>query len=140
MPGGKRIGREYVAKNPTRPDRRAGSSKVNLQTGRWADFATGDKGGDAVSLAAYLFGLRQSEAARRLADAPCHFRGHAMNDIAEIEAPFAPLRSVEIIPMATSESEGELVVPVPADAPAMPQTQRRTGRPRKAEREHNASA
>ena len=69
MPDGKRIGREYVAKNPTRPDRRAGSFKVNLQTGRWADFATGDKGGDAVSLAAYLFGLRQSEAARRLADA-----------------------------------------------------------------------
>ena len=42
---------------------------MNLQTGRWADFATGDKGGDAVSLAAYLFGLRQSDAARRLADA-----------------------------------------------------------------------
>ena len=69
MPDGKRIGREYVARNPTRADRRAGSFKVNLQTGRWADFATGDKGGDAVSLAAYLFGLRQSEAARRLADA-----------------------------------------------------------------------
>lgn len=67
IPGGKRIGREYVAKNPTRADKRAGSFKVNLQTGRWADFATGDKGGDAVSLAAYLFGLRQSEAARRLA-------------------------------------------------------------------------
>jgi len=69
LPGGKRVGREYVALNPTRADRRAGSFKVNLQTGRWADFATGDKGGDAVSLAAYLFGLRQSEAARRLADA-----------------------------------------------------------------------
>ncbi len=69
MPGGKRVGREYVTLNPTRADRRAGSFKVNLQTGRWADFATGDKGGDAVSLAAYLFGLRQSEAARRLADA-----------------------------------------------------------------------
>ena len=69
LPGGKRFGREYVARNPTRPDKRAGSFKVNLQTGRWADFATGDKGGDAVSLAAYLFGLRQSEAARRLADA-----------------------------------------------------------------------
>ena len=69
MPGGKRIGREYVTLNPTRADRRAGSFKINLQTGRWADFATGDKGGDAVSLAAYLFGLRQSEAARRLADA-----------------------------------------------------------------------
>ena len=69
MPGGKRIGREYVTLNPTRADRRAGSFKINLQTGRWADFATGDKGGDAVSLAAYLFGLRQSDAARRLADA-----------------------------------------------------------------------
>jgi hypothetical protein len=66
IPGGKRIGREYVAKNPTRADKRPGSFKVNLRTGRWADFATGDKGGDAVSLAAYLFGLRQSEAARRL--------------------------------------------------------------------------
>ena len=69
MPGGKRIGREYVTLNPTRADRRAGSFKVNLHTGRWADFATGDKGGDVVSLAAYLFRLRQSEAARRLADA-----------------------------------------------------------------------
>ena len=69
MPGGKRIGREYVAKNPTRADKRAGSFKINLETGRWADFATGDKGGDVVSLAAYLFGLRQSDAARRLADA-----------------------------------------------------------------------
>jgi hypothetical protein len=69
MPRGKRIGHEYVAKNPTRVDKRAGSFKVNLQTGRWADFATGHKGGDAISLAAYLFELRQSEAARRLARA-----------------------------------------------------------------------
>lgn len=69
IPSGKCIGREYVALNPTRADRRAGSFKVNLRTGRWADFATGDKGGDPVSLAAYLFGLRQYDAARRLADA-----------------------------------------------------------------------
>ena len=69
LPGGKRIGREYVTLNPTRADRRVGSFKINLQTGRWADFATGDKGGDAISLATYLFGLRQSDAARRLADA-----------------------------------------------------------------------
>src|SRR5262245_49546734 len=68
MPGGKRLGREYVGLNPTRADRHAGSFKVNLETGRWADFATGDKGGDPVSLMAYLFGLRQSAAARRLAD------------------------------------------------------------------------
>jgi hypothetical protein len=57
-----------VARNPTRTDRSPGSFKVNLHTGRWADFATGDKGSDAISLAAYLFGLKQSEAARRIAD------------------------------------------------------------------------
>ena len=68
MPDGKHVGHEYVARNPRRDDRRAGSFKVNLHTGRWADFATGDKGGDPVSLAAYLFGLSQTEAAGRLAD------------------------------------------------------------------------
>jgi hypothetical protein len=38
-----------------------------VRTGRWADFATGDRGGDVVSLAAYLSHLRQSEAAEKLA-------------------------------------------------------------------------
>ena len=67
IPGGKILGREYTALNPTRADRRPGSFKVNLRTGRWADFATGDKGGDPVSLCAYVEGVSQSEAARRLA-------------------------------------------------------------------------
>ncbi len=60
--------REYVARNPRRNDTRPGSFKINLNTGAWADFATGDKGGDVISLAAYLAGIRQGEAARRLAD------------------------------------------------------------------------
>jgi DNA primase len=68
LPEGRREGREWVARNPTRADRRPGSFKVNLATGRWADFATGDKGGDAISLAAHLHGLTQLEAARRLAE------------------------------------------------------------------------
>ena len=67
IPGGKILGGEYTALNPTRADRRPGSFKVNLRTGRWADFATGDKGGDPVSLCAYVEGVSQSEAARRLA-------------------------------------------------------------------------
>ena len=67
-PGGIVRGTEYVARNPTRNDRRPGSFSVNIRTGRWADFATGDKGGDVVSLAAYLFGTGQAEAARALAD------------------------------------------------------------------------
>jgi hypothetical protein len=66
-PDGKRCGREYVALNPTRPDMRPGSFSINLETGRWADFSTGDRGGDVISLAAYIFRCRQVEAARVLA-------------------------------------------------------------------------
>lgn len=68
LPNGQRWGAEFVTRNLTRADRRAGSFKINLRTGRWADFATGDAGGDVVSLAAYLHRLSQGEAARRLAD------------------------------------------------------------------------
>ena len=67
MPGGRREGREYVALNPTRLDRHLGSFRINVRTGRWADFATGDRGGDVVSLAAYLSHIKQSEAAEKLA-------------------------------------------------------------------------
>ena len=67
LPRGRREGSEYVALNPKRRDRRLGSFKVNLHTGKWADFATGDKGGDVVSLAAYLAHISQADAAFKLA-------------------------------------------------------------------------
>jgi hypothetical protein len=66
LPDGRQVGQEWVALNPTRSDRRAGSFKINIGTGRWADFATGDKGGDPVSLYAYLKGTSQNDAARAL--------------------------------------------------------------------------
>lgn len=65
LPDGRREGDEWVARNPRRADRRLGSFKVNMRTGRWGDFATGDP----VSLAAYLAGIGQVEAARELARA-----------------------------------------------------------------------
>ena len=68
LPDGRREGGEWVARNPNRADRKPGSFKVNLRTGRWGDFATGERGGDMISLAAFLFGLDQAEAARRVAD------------------------------------------------------------------------
>ncbi len=68
LPHGRREGLEYIALNPTRNDRHLGSFRINLRTGRWADFATQDRGGDVISLGAYLFGLRQIEAAEKLAD------------------------------------------------------------------------
>lgn len=68
LPGGRANGREYEARNPRRVDRRPGSFRVNVRSGRWSDFATGDKGGDPISLAAFLFNLSRIDAARRLAD------------------------------------------------------------------------
>lgn len=68
LPDGKRSGHEWSALNPTRGDSKAGSFSVNLNSGVWADFATGDKGGDLVSLYAYLHGMSQGDAARALAD------------------------------------------------------------------------
>jgi len=66
LPDGRLWGREWVALNPTRADRLPGSFRINVDTGRWADFATNDRGGDPVSLFAYLNNLSQSRAAREL--------------------------------------------------------------------------
>jgi hypothetical protein len=66
LPDGRRQGNEWVARNPTRADRTTGSFKVNLGSGRWSDFATGDRGGDLISLVAYLSRSRQSDAALQL--------------------------------------------------------------------------
>jgi hypothetical protein len=68
LPDGRREGQEWVARNPTRSDQRLGSFKVNLRSGKWADFATGDKGGDVISLAAYLHGLSQPAAAGKVSE------------------------------------------------------------------------
>ncbi len=75
LPDGQLMGREYEARNPRRADRRPGSFKVNVNTGKWADFACDAKGGDVVSLAAYLSGAGQAEAARALAEM-LGVRGH----------------------------------------------------------------
>jgi hypothetical protein len=68
LPDGRYEGAEWVARNPARDDRRPGSFKVSRTTGKWGDFATGDRGGDLVSLAAYLFKLSQADAALRVAE------------------------------------------------------------------------
>jgi hypothetical protein len=68
LPDGKRDGAEWVAINPMRADSRKGSFKINLKTGRWGDFATGDLGGDLISLAAYLNRINNAAAALRVAE------------------------------------------------------------------------
>ncbi|MFW4500903.1 toprim domain-containing protein [Pseudomonas aeruginosa] len=67
LPEGKRQKREWVARNPVRGDRHAGSFGVSLDTGRWHDFADSSAhGGDLVSLLAYLRRCGQMDAAREI--------------------------------------------------------------------------
>lgn len=68
LPGGTFRSLEYVVRNPRRNDTSPGSFKINFKTGKWADFATADEGGDLVSLFAYVRGVDQGDAARELAE------------------------------------------------------------------------
>ncbi len=65
LPGGRLEGREWTAGSLRGEPGR--SLRVNIQSGRWCDFATGARGGDAVSLAAAIAGTSQIQAARNLA-------------------------------------------------------------------------
>lgn len=53
LPGGRVEGNEYVCYNPTRVDNTLNTFKINLSSGLWSDFKTGDSGADAVSCFAY---------------------------------------------------------------------------------------
>lgn len=67
LPTGKLQRNRYWALNPNRGDRSIGSFCVSMDSGGWHDFATGDRGGDLVSLAAFVWGVKQLEAAEQLA-------------------------------------------------------------------------
>jgi hypothetical protein len=68
LPDGKLRNGEWEARNPTRDDKKSGSFLINIRTGKWSDFATDDRGGDVISLVAYLGGCTQVEAARQLGE------------------------------------------------------------------------
>lgn len=71
LPGGKKQGNEWTAINPTRPDNNTGSFSVNLNTGRWKEFAGEECGNDVVSLYAYIF-----EAELSFKSASAGFKNH----------------------------------------------------------------
>lgn len=68
LPKGRIEGREWVFLSPRRPDQRLGSCKVNIDSGKGGDFATGERFGDFVGAAAWVTGLSQRDAAIRLAE------------------------------------------------------------------------
>ena len=65
FPAGKLYGNEFKVGNLVGD---AGDSlSVNIKSGKWSDFATGDKGGDLVSLYAGKMGISNAEAGAELA-------------------------------------------------------------------------
>ncbi|KHK02849.1 DNA primase [Desulfovibrio sp. TomC] len=114
LPGGRQEGQEYVCASLDGGQGR--SCKVNLATGKWADFATDEKGGDLVSLFAAIHGLRQSDAAQRIAE---------NLGITPNQSPYALSEKASARRGTSSNSPGQIIMPVPSHAPAPPDILRR---------------
>ena len=63
---GKIEGGDYVALNPKRNDSKLGSFRIDIQTGRFHDFATGDRGGSILDLAMFVYNCDLLTAAQKL--------------------------------------------------------------------------
>lgn len=113
LPGGVRKGKEWVSTNPNRAsDERPGSFSVNIHNGKWADFAADEKGGDIISLCAYLFHNGDQGAAAR-----------------QVAKEINMLPEVKTAPPAKSKTKWVPVLPVPDDAPARPTVHYHYGTP-----------
>lgn len=140
LPGGKRESHEYLPLNPRRADSKPGSFSINLSTGAWSDFATGDKGLDLVSLVSYLENETQGKAAKRLAaflgipseenKSPKHAAGDSKqsgNNASANQSQSSVTKSDQ-----DSDSDGWLcIMPIPDNSPSPPAAHPRHGRPTK---------
>lgn len=130
LPNGRRDGHEWKSVNPVRADRSEGSFSININTGAWGDFATDDKGGDLVSLYAYLFhGGNQVDSAYDLAeilgvDMPARKVGSAK----QAALPVAAVPEAKE-PAKEKRTPWSPVLPVPADAGEPPVAHIKRGRP-----------
>jgi len=119
LSGGKIQGREYLPLNPKRADTRPGSFSINRDTGAWKDFATDDGGGDLVSLAAWVWGLGQYEAAKEL--------GGKLGILPD-EKPIQGTRPNN--PAVDNRRDaGQCIMPVPKGAPPPPDAHYKHGKP-----------
>jgi len=92
LAGGRRRGHEWVCGDLAGGE--GDSCSVNLLSGRWADFATSERGGDLISLYAAIHELSMAEAYRELDDAPA--------------APARPPRPAKL--------QRQVITPVPSEA------------------------
>ena len=111
LPAGRKRGNSWVAGDLSGA---AGQSlKVNLATGAWSDFATGDHGSDLVSLYAAIYELPMGDAYRQLGGETKPAK--RVNGHAHAAQPPEPARRV--------------VTPVPADFAECPCVHTRYGKP-----------
>lgn len=116
LSGGAQRGHEYVCAGLSGG---AGTScAVNLTNGRWADFATDEKGNDLISLYAAIHDLSMGKAAVEVA------RDEGLEDVAGVlpaqgDAPRAPKPERPApAPVVKSDEGWRSVTPVPDNAPA----------------------
>ena len=100
LPGGKLVGHEWFC-----GDLRGGqgdSCRVNLTTGKWAEFAGNEAGGDLISLYASINGIGQGDAFRQLSEQ----YNYVPRGTSVANAP-APVKTPEVIapPSKTSVPE-----------------------------------
>jgi len=132
LSGGKNQAREYQPINPTRNDHKPGSLSINRDSGAWSEFATDDRGGDLVALAAYVLGCRQIEAAERLADflgiaRPDRQNQRQPNERAAGDRQASPPPKKP--PEGTAADGAVCLMPIPENAPAPPAAHSRHGKP-----------
>ena len=118
LPGGERRGHEYVCGSLA--GGKGSSCSINLVSGKWADFASDEKGNDLLSLYAAIHGLSQGKAAAEVA------REEGLEDVAGIvkgaDASAAPRPPRPAPPPARPKPEPEgwlAITPVPGYAPAV---------------------
>jgi len=133
LPGGKKAGPEWEIGD--RHGAAGKSLKVHLtgtKAGQWADFAAGDRGGDLTSMVAYVDGIPQGEAARKLADFLGIVTEQAEDRPAGKARPTTKKAAAEVQakPQATKPApEWRPILPVPGDAPPPPAAHPKHGKP-----------
>lgn len=129
LPGGRREGDEWTCGSLRGEPGR--SCRVNVRTGKWADFATGEAGGDLVALRAAIDRTTQAEAARALAGelwlgaAAPKANGHHPPAASIVTRPV----SGRVSKAEPTKGDNEPILPVPDGAPAPPTAHARLGRP-----------
>ncbi len=141
LPGGRREGKEYLVRNPRRGDDSPGSFSVNTASGRWSDFATGDRGLDVISLIAFLENETQGQACQRLAtflgieleEKPTPKRTPINSNVSGNGKPLTDGKEINSAPVSpVLDGDGwRCAVPIPDGAPPPPKTHSRYGGPSK---------